>query len=148
MHTRQARLFRHAFSMTELLVTIAVIVTLLGLLFPLLAGFRASSQMTKSMAHLRQVAGWLTLYAGDNRDFIIPSQFDYSENAYPGKVRSSILLKPAPIGKLNAGTWADIIWSEYKLGVFPEAMAPWPTGFEHDYRYDSPGGLFYGQDYV
>ena len=139
---------RHAFSMTEMLVVIAVLVALLGLLFPLMAGFRKSGQMTKSMAHMRQIAGWITLYAGDNRDFVLPSQFDYSQNAYPGKVRSAILEKPVPIGTLNAGTWADIIWSEYQLGVFPEALAPYPTGFEHDYRHDSPGGLFYGQDYV
>ncbi len=139
---------RHAFSMTEMLVVIAVLVALMGLLFPLMAGFRKSGQMTTSMSHMKQIAGWLALYAGDNRDFVIPSQFDYSPNAYPGKVRSAILEKPVPIGKLNAGTWADIIWAQYKLGVFPEAMAPWPTGFEHDYRYDSPGGLFYGQDYV
>ncbi len=136
---------RHAFSMTEMLVVIAVLVALMGLLFPLMAGFRKSGQMTKSMAHLRQVAGWLTLYAGDNRDFVIPSQFDYSQNTYPGKVRSAITGSPSPIGQLNAGTWADIIWSEYKLGVFPEAVPDWPEGFGQDFRHDSPGGLFYRQ---
>ncbi len=136
---------RQAFSMTEMLVVIAVMVALLGLLFPLLAGFRKSGQMTKSMAHMRQVAGWLTLYGGDYRDFIIPSQFDYSDDAYPGKVRSVITDSPSPIGKLNAGTWADIIWTQYKLGVFPEAVADWPAGFGQDFRYDSPGGLFYRQ---
>ncbi len=145
-HTRQTRLFRHGFSMTEMLVIVAVIVALLGLLFPLLAGFRKSGQMTKSMAHLRQVAVWLTLYSGEYRDFVIPSQFDYSADAYPGKVRSTMVLEPTPIGRLNAGTWADIIWSEYKLGVFAETVPDWPSGFGQDYRHDSPGGLFYGQN--
>ncbi len=145
MGARQTRLFRHGFSMTEMLVIVAVIVALLGLLFPLLAAFRKSSQMTKSMAHLRQVAGWLTLYADDHRDFVIPSQFDYSADAYPGKVRSTMVEEPSPIGKLNAGTWADILWSEYRLGVFAETVPDWPVGFGQDYRHDSPGGLFYGQ---
>lgn len=136
---------RHAFSMTEMLVVIAVLTALLGLLLPLLGGFRRSGQMTTSMSHLKQVAVWLSLYAGDNRDFVIPSQFDYSKNAYPGKVRSAITASPSPVGKLNAGTWSDIIWSEYKLGVFPEAQAAWPEGFGQNFRYDSPGGLFYRQ---
>ncbi len=148
--TRRTALPRRGFSITEILVVIGVIVALLGLLFPVLAGFRKSGQMTKSMAHLRQVAAWLTLYAGDNRDFIVPSQFDYAPQPgnpprYSGKVRSEILSQPVPIGRLHAGTWADILWTEFKLGVFPEAAAPWPQGFGHDYRYDSPGGLFYGQ---
>ena len=136
---------RQAFSMTEMLVVIAVLVALMGLLFTVMAGFRKSGQMTKSMAHLKQVAGWLALYAGDNRDFVIPSQFDYSGNAYPGKVRSTITDVPF-LNQLNAGTWADIIWSEYKLGVFPAALADWPDGFGQDFRHDSPDGLFYKQN--
>ncbi len=134
------RPIRHAFSMTEMLVVIAVLVALLGLLFPLMSGVRKSGQMTKSMSNLRQVAGWLTLYAGDHRDFIIPSQFDYSQNAYPGTVRSTVT-DVLLLNKLHAGTWADIIWSEYRLGVFPEAV----PDFAHDYRHDSPDGPFYGQ---
>lgn len=149
MPTRHSRPSRHAFTLTEMLVTIAVIGVLLGLLFPVLEGFRKSSLMTKSMTHLRQVAGWLALYAGDNRDFVIPSQFDYDpqrnpENSYPGKVRSEVT-NVALLNKKHAGTWADIIWSEYKLGVFPEALPGMPVGFGQDYRYDSPDGLFYGQ---
>ena len=144
--TRPTALSRRGFSITEILVVIGVIAALLGILFPVLSGFRTSGQMTKSMAHLRQVAAWLTLYAGDNRDFVVPSQFDYAPQPgdpprYAGKVRSEILLDPVAIGRLHAGTWADILWTEFKLGVFPQAV----EGFGHDYRYDSPGGPFYGQ---
>lgn len=147
MSPRHPRLTRHAFSMTEMLVVIAVFVALMGLLFPLLAGFRKSGQMTKSMAHMKQIAGWMTLYAGDNRDFVLPSQFDYSQDAYPGKVRSTFTDVPF-LDKPHEGTWADIIWSEYKLGVFPEALPPLPQGFGQDFRHDSPDGLFYGQQMI
>ncbi|MCH7796989.1 MAG: type II secretion system protein [Planctomycetes bacterium] len=148
--TRRTECCRRGFSMTELLAVIAVIGALLGLLFPVISGFRKSGQMTKSMAHMRQVAGWLSLYAGDNRDFVVPSQFDYAPQPgdpprYSGKVRSEIGDQSERLGRQFAGTWADIIWTEFKLGVFPEATAPWPEGFGHDYRYDSPDGLFYGQ---
>ena len=86
-------LSRTGFSMTELLVVIAMIAALIGLLFPLLVGFRKSGQLTKSMAHMRQIAGWMALYSSDNRDFVLPSQFDYSANRYKGHVR---FVPPAP----------------------------------------------------
>ena len=125
---------RHAFSMTEMLVVIAVLVALLGLLFPLMAGFRKSGQMTKSMAHMRQIAGWITLYAGDNRDFVLPSQFDYSQNAYPGQVRSAILEKPVPIRTLNAGTVADTTCSAAQRGVGLEPADARMIGAERQFQ--------------
>ncbi len=142
----QASLSRRGFSMIEVMTVIAIIAVLLGLLFPVLAGFRKSGQMTKSMGHLRQIAGWMNLYSSDNRDTVLPSQFNYSLDSYPGRVRSEISAYPVVMGALFEGTWADILWTEFKLGVFPElTVQPWPRGLDHDYRYDSPDGLLYGQ---
>ena len=143
---RQTSLSGRGFSVIELMVVITVIAVLLGLLFPVLAGFRKSGQMTKSMAHMRQIAGWMTMYSSDNRDTVLPSQFNYSQDSYPGKVRSVFSMRPVRIGQENMGTWADILWTEFKLGVFPEVGArTWPDGLDHDYRYDSPDGMLYGQ---
>ncbi len=44
--------------------------------------------MAKSMNSLRQIGIWMQAYSSDNREFILPSQFDYSNNPYTGKVRS------------------------------------------------------------
>ncbi len=144
--TRRTDRCRRGFSMTELLVVIAVIAALLGLLFPVLAGFRKSGQMTKSMGHMRQIAGWMNMYSSDNRDTVLPSQFDYSLDDYPGKVRMEVSTFPVSMGTPFMGTWADILWTEFKLGVFPEVTTQsWPDGLDHDYRYDSPDGLLYGQ---
>ncbi|MHC4274953.1 MAG: hypothetical protein ACYSUR_14965, partial [Planctomycetota bacterium] len=74
------------FSITEVLVVIGVIVVLLGLLVPALAGIRKSGLMAKSMANMRQVGTWMGLYSQDNRDFIVPSRFNYREDGYRGKV--------------------------------------------------------------
>jgi prepilin-type N-terminal cleavage/methylation domain-containing protein len=130
------------FTITELLVVIAVIVVLLGLLFPALAGIRRSGLMAKSMSNMRQVGVWMGLYSTDNRDFIVPSQFNYRSNSYPGKVRSVIMQQPL-IGREHAGTWADILWTVFEIGVFPDARAPRPDGIGHDYKYDSPDGVLY-----
>jgi len=137
-------LSRRGFSMTELLVVIAVMAALLGLLFPVLNGLRKSGQLTKSMANMRQIAGWMTLYSADNRDLVLPSQFDYSANAYRGHVR---LVPPAPpplpgdipltrLGDPSTGSWADIIWTEFRLGPIPGAV-------KNPYDNDSPDVDFY-----
>ncbi|MHC4103081.1 MAG: hypothetical protein ACYTFF_12065 [Planctomycetota bacterium] len=126
------------FSITEVLVVIGVIVVLLGLLVPALAGIRRSGLMTKSMANMRQVGTWMRLYSQDNRDFILPSRFNYRNDGYPGKVRSRITTSGS-IGQKHMGTWADILWTVFEIGVFPEAT----DTLGHDYRYDSPDKRLY-----
>jgi type II secretory pathway pseudopilin PulG len=126
------------FSITEVLVVIGVIVVLLGLLVPALAGIRRSGLMAKSMANMRQVGTWMKLYSQDNRDFIVPSRFNYRNDGYPGKVRS-VITTSGPSGQKHVGTWADILWTVFEIGVFPEAVGP----MGHDYRYDSPDKQLY-----
>ena len=126
---------RRGFTITELLVVIGLIVLLIGILLPALAAVKSSGLMTKSMANMRQIATWMRLYSSDNREFIVPSQFDYNDNSYPGKVRSSIT---AGRGVEHEGTWSDILWTVYEVARFPEAQVPPPGGSGHEYRFDSP----------
>ncbi|MHC4218894.1 MAG: hypothetical protein ACYSU7_10620 [Planctomycetota bacterium] len=135
---RSSKRFGRGFTITEILVVIGVIVVLLGLLLPALAGIRKSGLMTKSMANMRQIGTWMGLYSQDNRDFVLPSQFNYRDDAYPGKVRS-VITTQGNIGQKHAGTWADILWTVYELGVYPEAAA----SLGHNYRYDSPDKRLY-----
>ncbi len=125
---------RGGMTLTELLVVMGGIAVLMALLFPALAGVRRSAFMANSMSNLRQVATWMRMYSGDNREFIVPSQFDYSANPYPGKVRSQFT-----IGAANQGTWADILWTVNQVGVLPGMVGP--AG--HDYRFDSPDATVY-----
>lgn len=151
---------RTGFTITELMVVVAVIVVILGLLLPALGAFRKSGLMTKSMSNMRQIAGWMAMYSNDSRDTILPSQFDYRNDSYPGKVRS---VRTMGYGETNRGTWADILWTVFELGVFPDAIAagagspnpgstpggggsPCPGGPCspcQDYRYDSPDHELY-----
>lgn len=127
---------RRAFTLTEILVVLAMIAILLSLLLPALAGVRSSGLMAKSMSNLNQIGRWMRLYAQDNREAIVPSEFDYSNDSYPGKVRSVIT---AGVGQVSQGSWADILWTIFEPGVFPESLAP----LGHDYRYDSPDVRLY-----
>ena len=85
---------RRGFTITELLVVIGLIVLLIGILLPALAAVKSGGLMTKSMANMRQIATWMRLYSSDNREFILPSQFDYSDNSYPGTLRPIITAGP------------------------------------------------------
>ncbi|MHC4220189.1 MAG: type II secretion system protein [Planctomycetota bacterium] len=143
---------RPAFTITELLVVIATVAVLLGLLFPALAAVRRSGLMTRSMSNMRQIASWMKLYGSDNRDFVVPSQFNYDPvdatdpdclaTSYKGKVRSVIMQQPQ-IGRKHRGTWTDILWTVFEIGVFPQAAGPRPAGIGHDYKYDSPDFVLY-----
>ncbi|MCZ6810570.1 MAG: prepilin-type N-terminal cleavage/methylation domain-containing protein [Planctomycetota bacterium] len=136
---------RRGFTLTELMVVIGIIVVLLGLLLPALAGVFSSGLMTKSMSNMRQIGQWMRMYSSDNREFIVPSQFNYSypdcPTCYRGKVRSAA---DPPLGDQHKGTWSDILWTVFEGGVFPEAGVPVANGgLDYDYRFDSPDKKLY-----
>ena len=134
MSSRSSR----GFTITEMLIVIGLVVLLLGLLLGALAGVRKTGTMAKSMANMRQIGHWMKLYASDNREHIVPSQFNYTANSYKGKVRALTDANGDPVpplqGELHRGTWTDILWTVNGVGVFPDAVA----SLGHDYSYDSP----------
>lgn len=131
--TRSARLSSHSaagFTMAEILVVIAVIAALIAILVPALQAAIRGSKMTASQSNMRQIHVFLQEYANLNRDTILPSQFDYSNSPYMGKVRST--LGSDALGLPNQGTWTDILWTTFDLNNLPDAIA------SGAYRYDSP----------
>jgi prepilin-type N-terminal cleavage/methylation domain-containing protein len=61
---------REAFSLTELLVVIAVIAILAAILLPVVASVRRSAQDARCRSNLRVIHNGLLLYANDNRDLL------------------------------------------------------------------------------
>lgn len=121
---------QRGFTMVELLVVVAVLALLMAILIPAIFGAAGAGVRTESQNNLRQIGQWMTQYSAANREFIVPSQFDYSGNSYPGQVRDNAG---------NAGTWSDIIWTLYVKGTFPDAV----TSLGHDYEHDSPDNQLY-----
>src|SRR5262249_50804745 len=111
-------------------------------LLPALAGALRTSYMAKSQNNMKQIAQWMRLYSGDNREYIVPSQFDYSGSAatgYPVKVRSD-----ATLGALRyKGTWTDILWTVYKLNTIDDAAAQQVGAAAKFYQFDSPDKAAY-----
>src|SRR5207244_2296453 len=78
---RRANGSRLAFSLIELLVTIAIIAILLGLIIPALHQAKAKTRSIICLNNLRQWGQAMTMYATDNDDFLPPEGTGSSINS-------------------------------------------------------------------
>lgn len=137
------------FTLVEILVVLGVITVLIAVLFPALIRSGRAAKKSESMNRMRQVHLWMGTYSGDNGDFILPSQFDYSDaNAFPfpGKVRT-VPSSPAglslSVGDPSVGSWTDILWTLNDLGLNNGDLLTIEADQNFSYRYDSPDKRVY-----
>ncbi len=70
-----------AFTLIELLVVIAIIAILAALLLPALSAAKEKARSISCVSNLKQMALAITLYSDDNRDQLIPAEYDVSNGA-------------------------------------------------------------------
>lgn len=129
-------------TIVEMLIVIGVLAVLLAILLPALSIARRNALWATSQANLREIGQLLVLYAGDNREAIVPTAFDYRANLAAGKPRSASPAGAAPpIGPVSYGSWTDILWTTGRFGPIAKTeenpTTPW------DYRFDSPDADLY-----
>ena len=124
------------FTIIELLVVISIIALLAAIINVTVNGARGAANTAKSKIKLKQISEWMQLWSGNNDDRVLPSQFDFTDEAAAG---SAIAVRNNP--GLNfypgddddnphdfldrgqyVGTWADILWTENNLAQAFGAM--------------------------
>ncbi|MDR1282682.1 MAG: DUF1559 domain-containing protein [Opitutaceae bacterium] len=91
-----------AFTLIELLTVIAIIGILAAIILPTVGKVRESAKTAQCASNLRQIAAAAQLYAGDNRDFLVPT---YSEkNDGSGMVTYRVHLAPYLGAPVRQGT--------------------------------------------
>ncbi|MSR29199.1 MAG: hypothetical protein EXS03_06460 [Phycisphaerales bacterium] len=131
-----------ALTLVEILAVVGIIALLLAILLPALRVARANSAWAASQNNLRQIHTLMQAYVVDNRETVLPSQFDHTNVRYKGAMRSPVPSAP-PIGLPLMGTWADILWTVNSLGSVQMPPDDSGTPNPYDYRYDSPDRFAY-----
>jgi prepilin-type N-terminal cleavage/methylation domain-containing protein len=127
-----ARFARHlssdqAFTLTELMVVIAVLAVLGGLLLPALAATHDRNNRAVCQFNLRQIAVVATQYAGDNNDYVLPAY----ANVYPLEFDAQHL-SPAALNEVGLITNGPSIWTCPNLPGFPSWNGlAWVVGYQY-----------------
>ena len=147
---------RSAFTLIELLVVIAIIAILAAMLLPALAAAKARAKKTSCLNNLRQIAVGMTIYAGDNMDFVLPARNSNGANlpTYdPGPYVQCALNLPAAEGSKELGlsvmqTNSISIWACPSLASGMPVYAAVYQQWSITYQYFGGIAYWYNPDYL
>ncbi|MDP7005599.1 MAG: type II secretion system protein [Phycisphaerales bacterium] len=114
---------KHGFTIIEMLVVISIIALLMAFLLVAVNSGRQSANTAKATIKLKQIGEWMQLWSGENKNRVLPSQFDYTDEVEAGSQVTTRTDEHASDDNLfdditrgrYQGTWADILWTENKL---------------------------------
>ena len=117
-----------AFTIVEILVVVSIIAILAAFLLVALSGSQDAARTAKVNVKLKEIGSWMQLWSGDNDNRVLPSQFDFQDEA--AQVSIPYRNNPGVDGytqddddnpyddisrEQHQGTWADILWTDNNL---------------------------------
>jgi prepilin-type N-terminal cleavage/methylation domain-containing protein/prepilin-type processing-associated H-X9-DG protein len=151
--TKPYPIFRHGFTLVELLVAIAIIATLASLLFPALVRAKAASQQTVCLSNQKQIGLGMNLYLNDNEDTLpLDSHLGFANawvNSLQPYVKSREILRcpmdksgnfirpVAGATKLRLSSYGTNYWMSQTSQVNPSPY----TGFNTSSKWANPSHL-------
>lgn len=105
-----------AYSLTELIVVIAVVGLLLAILIPVIASFRTNSETARCAANLRQIGNASHLYISEHEGRLFPDKFFYYPQVLgnyldlPQKTQQDTVFTCPALKRLVNGEFATSSW--------------------------------------
>ena len=137
------------FSLIELMVVIAILITLIGMISPVLASALRQAKQVKVVSNLRGVGQGMFLYLGDSKDRMPQlyrrqklRYFDYAPGRISNKLREYLGATDLQEGHVPVAL-EDPVWAD-KMGASSLSDAKYDRKYRfYTHQYSEPGGSRY-----